>query len=537
MDINSFIKKSDLFKKDTVVGIDLGAFSVKVAILKQGAAGQELVRADLREIKTSLQGASREDEIVLAVKGLLKNIDLRHARFVAVVNCPRTAVRRISMPRMPKSELKEAIRLHAAQYFPFPLEDAHLDFQVLDEAEGEKSGKLSVLAATSPKKTVEEALSLFAKVGIKISSLIPAPLSMREASLPYTGQNHETLALLDVGFELTELVIFSGKELVFSRTIPVAGKDFTQAMTVSLASDRGRVQLSTEEAERIKRLTGIPSEGESRLVEDKISTGQILSMLRSPMELLGSEIERCFDYYREETGGGKIDSMLLYGGGAELKGFVKTLSLQLGIEARMGNPLSRLFSGRALQESLTRIEHRLESAVGAALGGSQGVVINLLPPEIKEETQRTFKRASLQSIDAAAVLLFGFILIGMKINISNYTKRAAAANLELASLKPQMEEVQARRRVAEIVQNEPYWEEVFKELSHLVPQNIYLTRLRFQDRTLYLSGVVVSGERQTQISDLIVSLEKGLFDRVRLVTTKEMGTEAANEFELKCWVD
>ncbi len=518
-DLNS-IFKGDFFKKDTVVVVSIGASSVKVAVLKKKGLKFDLASAEVREINPFSKGDAREQEVTEALKSLLKDVSLNHSRFFAAVNCPQTAVRHLEVPRMPRAELKDAIKLHAAQYFPFPIEDAQLDFQILNQTGGEDPGKLSVLAATSPKKTVEDTLKLLAKAGIRPLALVPAPLAMREASLEYTGPGREALAILDVGFELTELVILSGKELVFSRSIPVAGKDFTQAMTVSLASEKGRVQLSWEEAERIKRIVGVPSEAEPRMIEDKISTGQILSMLRSPMELLISEIERCFDYYREESAGGKIGSMLLYGGGAELKGFSQTLSLQLGIEVRVG------------------VSHRLEVATGTALLGSTAANnINLLPQEIKEETKRTFKRASVQSAAAALILLFAFVYIGMKIKNSNMAQRIIAAKQELASLGPQLEEMKARQLAAGIIQEEPYWEDVFKELSHVVPKNIYLTRIRLQGRTLFLSGVVVSGERQAQISDFILSLEKGLFDHVRLVTTKELGAEAANEFELRGWVD
>jgi Tfp pilus assembly PilM family ATPase len=92
-----------------------------------------------------------------------------------------------------------------------------------------------------------------------------------------------------------------------------------------LVSDKGKIKLSLEEAERIKREVGIPPEGESKMIDDKILTTQLLSMIRSPLEQLVNEIDRCFDYYREESGGGKIDSLMLFGGGALLKGLQQFL--------------------------------------------------------------------------------------------------------------------------------------------------------------------------------------------------------------------
>jgi|GEM_PF-695513 len=535
--VDSFLK--NIFsKKDTLVGIDVGTSAVKVAVFKLSTGTPELVHADLKEISPLLEKKSRDLEIVEALKSLLKSWVGHSSRIIATVNCPQTAVRRILVPRMPKAELKDALRLHASQYFPFPIENSYLDFEPLTAKLGAEEGKMVVLAAVSPKKTVEDMLALLATTGIRPAALIPAPLAAKYASSANVDTS-KALAILDLGFDLTDLVILSGPEIVFSRSIPVAGKDFTQAMTASLASDKGRVQLPWEDAERIKRSVGLPSEGASSMVEDKISTNQILSMLRDPMERLTSEIERCFDYYREETNGGSIEALLLYGGGADMKGFTQALSSQLGIEARIGAPLGPFLPGRSLPPALQKIEHRLEIAAGAALAATMpSGGINLLPPEIKDETKIAFKRASFQSAVVAVVLLFIFVFVGMKIKLSNYETRSAAAQMELSSLKPALQDVRELQLAATIVQNEPYWSDVLKELATLTPRNVHLTRIRMQEGVLFLSGVVVSGaDLDAQITDYISALEKGLFSQVRLLAAKEMASESGNAFELRMGVE
>ena len=537
--VDAFLK--DIFsKKDTIVGIDVGTSAVKVAVFKLTTGVPELVHADLKEISPMLEKKSRELEIVEALKDLLRSWTGRSSRYVATVNCPQTAVRRILVPRMPKHELKDALRLHAAQYFPFPIENSYLDFEPLPAKSGADDGKMAVLAAVSPKKTVEDMLALLALAGIHPSALIPAPLAAKYASQDQVGHNAKALAILDFGFDLTDLVILSGPQIVFSRSIPVAGKDFTQAMMVSLASEKGRVQLAWEDAERIKRSVGLPAEGASSMVEEKISTNQILSMLRGPMERLASEIERCFDYYREETDGGSIGALLLYGGGAQMKGFMEALSSQLGIEARIGAPLGPFLPGDSLPSALQKIEHRLEAAAGAALSVTiPSAGINLLPPEIKDQTKIAFKRASLQSVAAATALLFVFIFVGMKIKLSNYETRSAAAQMELSSLKPVLQDVRELQLAATIVQNEPYWGEVLKELAYLTPRNIHLTRIRMQQGTIFISGVFVSGSDNSdaQITEYISALESGLFNQVRLLASKEMANEPGNVFELRMGVE
>ena len=64
-----------IFKKDFVVGLDIGTSSVKVAQFIKKEDGLHLINVALREIK-SLEGEAQQEEIVSALKNLFKGIDL-----------------------------------------------------------------------------------------------------------------------------------------------------------------------------------------------------------------------------------------------------------------------------------------------------------------------------------------------------------------------------------------------------------------------------------------------------------------------------
>lgn len=526
--LNELIK---IFKKDYIVGLDIGSTSVRIVQFIKKEDSLHLIKAGLEEIASTSDEVSREKEILSSLRKLLRGVDIKRSKFIVSINCPKTAVRRVTAPYMPRGELREGIRLEAKNYFPFPIEEALLDFQILGDVVEKGVKKYQLSLATSPKKTVNRYISLLNKLGIKPSSLIPAPLALQKVIETTHPEKDEIKAILDVGGHLTELAIFKEKDLIFSRKIPVAGGDFTKAMTVVLVSDRGRTELTLDEAERIKREVGIPQAGESKMIDDKISTIQILSMLRSPAEQLANEIDRCFDYYREETGGGKVDLLVLSGGGASLKGLVEFLSEELGIEVEVGDPLDGLKMEAGAMVKKEEIFHRLASAIGAAL--SEGRGINLLPAEVKEEMKRTFKRTTFEAVGATIILILAFMYIGMRIQLSNLQKRISVANMELSSLGPELKQVEARSLLAD----EPYWEDVFKELSNIIPPDIYLMEFAMKNRTIKMHGVVVSKGPEESLSNFIHTLEKGIFKNVKLVTTKQMKEKSANEFELKCWVD
>jgi len=125
-----------------------------------------------------------------------------------------------------------------------------------------------------------------------------------------------------MGAAITELNIYSVKEdavaLAFSRKLPFSGDTVTKSMTETLTSDRGKVELSLKEAERIKREHGIPRPENPQLIDGKISTHEVLSLIRPKVEQFAGDIGRSFDFYREESGGRLSRCRLSSGGNTPL---------------------------------------------------------------------------------------------------------------------------------------------------------------------------------------------------------------------------
>ncbi len=528
-----------IFKKDYIVGLDIGSTSVKLAQFIKKENGLHLIKAGLEEISPPKDKTSREKEIIAAIKSLLRGIDIEKSKFIVSINCPMTSIKKVITPYMPEAELREGLSLEAKNYFPFPVDNAVLDFEILGDIIEKGIRKYEVAAAVSPKMTIDTHLALLEKAGIKPDSLIPCSYALQNLAGHLPSEKGKTQCFIDIGERYTELLVFSAKggdkKLVFSRKIPVAGGDFTKAMTGTLVSDRGKTELSIEEAEKIKREIGIPIEDESKIIDNKISTIQILSMIRAPLEQLVNEIDRCFDYYREESGGGKIDSLLLFGGGASLKGLTGFLSEGLGIEVKLGNALEGLkIEPKAIRDR-DKVSYRLGLAVGAALNEAKG--INVLPPEIKEETKRTIKRATINATVTAVILISALVYTGMKIQLTNLQKRIDVAGMELSGLQPQLKEAEAHHLANMVFVDEPHWEDVFRELSNVTPDDIYLTDLNMNNKVIIMEGIVTSAYGEQLISDFVDTLRGGIFKEVRLVEIEELKRKVGNEFKLECRVD
>jgi len=522
-----------IFRKKYIVGLDIGASSIKFTQFIEKDGNPSLIKAEVREVAYTQDEKSIEREMVSALKDLLKGVDIKNSKFTAAINCPETDIKRIMAPCMPKNELKDALTLSAKDYFHFPIEESILQFEILDDVIVEGSRKYEVVAAVSPKKTVERYVSLLKKAGIVPNLLVPSSYALQKTAARVYAKDRETRCFVDIGQLYTELIILQGKNLVFSRRLPVAGDDFTKAMTGALVSDIGKTQLSLEEAEKIKREIGMPAKGESKIIGSKISTDQILSMLWTPAEQLVGEIERSFDYFREEIGG-KVNSVLLFGGGGILGGLMKFLSERLGVEVKLGDALEGIETQPGAIQNREKISYRLAGAIGAALSLACG--INLLPPELKYEAKRTFRRTTYEALAAAVIVILAAVYIGMNIQLGNFQKRISAAKMELGALEPQLKEAAAQSLVSRILENEQYWQDVFKELGNIVPDNICIDSVSKEKNVIKIRGVA-AGSGKSLVSNFILSLEKGLFSKVTLSSLKESKDKDMNEFELTCRID
>ncbi|MCQ9206418.1 MAG: pilus assembly protein PilM [Omnitrophica bacterium] len=527
------IKK--FFTKDFVIGLDIGASSVKIAQFKKSEEGLYLVKADLREIKPTTDPALRTKAIAEALKGLFAGIDLKKSKVIAHINCPKTAIKLTHAPYMPKSELYAGMKLEAKTDFPFPIDDSLLDYEIFGDVVEKGVRKYEVAVSVSPKETVSRYLAILGKAGIKPVSFVPSPYALKKIAEVAQSKDGKAVCVVEIGKLHTELIILKGNTLVFSRKIPVAGEDFTKSMTIVLDSDRGKTQLSFDEAEKIKSEVGLPAESEPKIIDGKISTTEILSMLRVPAEQLATEIERCFDYYREESGGGKIETLVVFGGGASLGGLIKFLSGELGVEVKLGDPLEGFKVGPNAVRERNKTSYRMAPAIGSALSFGKG--INLLPLEMKEEAKRAVKRGTIEIVATVVVLVSALLFVGMKIELGNLQTRISVAALELSGLAPDLKKAEAHHAANMVLVDEPHWEDIFKELGHRVPKHIHLTGITMREDVINMKGVVSSSDGEDILSDFILTLDEGIFKDVKLVKTRDLADKSGNEFELACWVD
>ncbi len=535
--ILSFV--SQLYHGRSVIGIDIGASSVKVAQMTRAHGQRTLTKTSVVEIdKKPSQSKdnnifSLEPGTLQALQKALDGIEHRYARVIVVVNGHDIVSRRMIVPSMPQQELLEAIRWELKDSLPFPVEEAIIDFKILGDVTEHGLRKLNLIAAASPRKTIEEYLSFFSKAGLKVTKLIPMSIALQNL-IPRLVSD-ETVATIEMGRLNSELHIFQNNQLVFCRNLPITGEGITQSLMGALMSQQGKIQLTWEEAQQIKHKEGLPSLKDSGRAVGKITTTQVVSLIRPLAEQLAHELQRSFDFYHESSPQCRINRILLLGGAAQLKGLAEFLKDHLGIEVQPAETLKSI-------EGISRKEEGqlayLNLAIGAAMETEEEM--NLLPDDLKQTLKGKMTKMSLKvtALAFAAILILTFI--GMRLQTASYEQKMKIFKNEESLVVPLLTKFQKNILLNQAMGHTPRWYEVFKELSHLVPENVYLTDMEADHSQVKLTGVVIEGKQPTEetISQLMLALEKSLFRNVRLVSTeKNLGDDKSANFQILCEAD
>lgn len=523
---NIRIKMRGILKKEYIAGLDIGASSIKSALFKKHQDGLCLIGLKMVEV-------TPERQPFAALQEALSGIDVKNCEVISVLNSAQTMVKRITAPPMPKEELREALSLEAKNYFPFPVIDSLIDFQIIGETLVKGIKKTELLIGVCPNQTIKEHLDLLTQAGIKPSCLIHPSIALYSVLKAKGVKEGAHIAALDIGKNFCELIIARENKLMFSRKLPLCADDFTKALTATLFSSQGKVQLSYDEAEKIKKEYGFSAGAGVELIENKITHPQLFSLLRPLLEKLANEIERSFDFYSEEAGAGAVDTLLLFGGGANLKGLDGFLSQRLTTKVEIFSSLDRIHIKEGLREGAAEI-NRAAAAVGAGLYGVSG--INFLPPEVKQETKRAVQKATFKALLSALLTILGLLFAGMRIQLVNLDKKIAAAQYELSALQQQFGGLEDWKVMFEILKDAPYCEDILKEISNVIPLDMYLQELRMQGRVCFIKGIISSSVSNPEavLSHFIQNLERGIFKNAASVTIQERAGIKEFEFQIEC---
>jgi type IV pilus assembly protein PilM len=526
--------------------------------------GPFFTRVGMKEIPS---GTDKEDVNAFSeiLKLLVREVGLKTKKVNLVVSGSGVQIKQISIPSLPKAELKEAVRWEIKDQLPFPIETAQIDFHILYEYVEDSVEKLSLITVTCPKHLIDRTLSIAKGAGLEPMHLGVGPFALWNTLLLWDQvKKDEIVALVDMGAEKTGIYIFKDKILQFSREVTPGGVDITRAMMEGISSE-GEPSLLFERAEGIKQELGISSESYQERKSDKSGSSSKISFLVRPvLEKMVAEIGRSLEYYRSLFNEEKIDRLLLTGGGANLKNIVSHLKSELRLPVEHFNPLSNiLFDSKQIDiQFLEQAGSFFTIAAGAALPEPKR--IELLPA--KEPFYSKIQIGKLIPILTPIIIFIIFLVIILYTN-GQFTaiqkerdeKVAKVESLDALQAKLKLlkeKDLQIKENLSmfpsSMIVSIPY-RDILKEISHMLPDNVTLKLLMVQNKgksskeepqtdegkQFHLSGLTFGNDMSclTSLALIIERLERSsLFKNVKLISADEnkLYNRSGAEFNIIC---
>lgn len=332
-----------LKKEPTAVGLDVGVHSVKAVLLKRAHPdGLTLLQHVAEVLPDGADEAQRVQTLQKALQGMVPAKE----HLAVAVGGPGTVVRTVVIPKMTPAELKAALNFEAEKYIPFRLDEVFLDSAILGDQPG---GRMEIVLVAARKDLIHSRMELLGAIGI-----VPRGVDVESVALanawelsPVEGCGSDPAVLLHVGARGTILNFLSGKQLQFTREIPVGGQAFTQAVAEGLGVD-------LKEAERLKCGAGDRAEA-------------VLAALQPSWEEWLTQCRASFDFYENQFGR-RVAHLVHSGGAARLAGFKEWLQTATGLPVHLWNPISGLKGAAPVSEGEALV---LGVAVGAAASALQ----------------------------------------------------------------------------------------------------------------------------------------------------------------------
>jgi type IV pilus assembly protein PilM len=157
-----------LFGTKKVVGVDIGASSIKLVELSRGRNSYNLESLGIAPLpKDSVVDGEifNIGAVSRVLKELVQSSRSKGAKAYTGIFGSGVVIKRIKVPVMTKNELEHHIRWEAEQYIPYSIEDINIDYDIVS-SNYRKTGQMDVVIAAARKELVSSYSAVLFEAGL-----------------------------------------------------------------------------------------------------------------------------------------------------------------------------------------------------------------------------------------------------------------------------------------------------------------------------------------------------------------------------------
>jgi type IV pilus assembly protein PilM len=263
------------------------------------------------------------------------------------VTSPQLVVREMSVSNLPRKEMRKSLPFQVADMLPLAVERSLLDFHPLEEP-GDNPTVRGLLIAM-PKEAVLAIVEAAERAGLHVVGVDLASFALLRAASRLDAQVE---AIVDIGSEVTSVVVHADGEPLIVRTVPRGGAEIT-------ASIATRIGLPLPEAEALKCRFGLHG-------DDRPDTAAAAADAVRP---LINELRSSFTYLASGERQKQVTRISLCGGSALMPGLAEHLQEKLGVPVMYADSAGRLRdTRRARQHGFDNFLPSAAVSIGLTLG-------------------------------------------------------------------------------------------------------------------------------------------------------------------------
>ena len=336
-----------------LVGVDVGASSIKVVQLKGARKGMTVAKFGYAELppQTIIDGHIMSAGVVTeALLKIFQDNKITTKDIAVGVYGQSVIVRKITVPMMTNEELDEQISWEAEQHIPFDIKVMSIDYEVLRRRP--EAGQMDLLLVAAKKDEINDYASILREAKLKpivvdINAFTIQNIFESQLGLPEDG----TIGLLNVGAAVSSLNIVSRGVSAFTREITNAGNAIT---------------------EEIQKQCGVPYEQAEAYkcggTATQIVPQEVHQVINQACDALAGEIQRSLDFYLATSGDNEISRIYVSGGSAYLAPLQKAIEKRARVPVVIFDPLGNIAVEKGVNEAELRARAaQLVVAIGLSL--------------------------------------------------------------------------------------------------------------------------------------------------------------------------
>jgi type IV pilus assembly protein PilM len=328
-----------------LVGLSVGASQLSAAVIVNNGR-PKLVKTAVRALPPDVvAGGEVRDSEALSneITAFFTEADLPRKNVRLGIGSSRTGVRVFERPAVDDPrQLANAIRFRAYETLPIPIEEAMLDYHVVEDT----STPDRVLLAVAYRDLVDRFAATCAAAKIELVGIDIEAFALLRAvgGEPLAaGQRADAARVaVSIGHDRTTVAVSDGRVCEFTRVLDWGGSRVTAAIQRAL-------DLEPVEAEEFKRSLDVSNQTPEEPRDER--TNRATEAARREVNGLARELASSLHFYQDQPDSLGFAEITITGGGAQLQGLAEQLEELIGISVRVADPFARVGSANGARSN------------------------------------------------------------------------------------------------------------------------------------------------------------------------------------------